>query len=194
MLEMEHSIGFNGKYLNTVLYHPTEKDTLVYNNGGLLVLESLHDKHKQEFLRGHDMEISCIAVSNNGRMMATGQLGTTFQRTPEAPVILWNYETRKPIAVLKGMLECVELLAFSPDDRYLAGVGRNNTFIIWDTKDGAPIHTRITEHPFTVLAWGDLNTQVNPKHPSYTLVQGNKQQIFINTLEFDISSMQYHLK
>jgi hypothetical protein len=46
LIEMEHSIGYNGRYSNTVLYHPTQPDTLIYNNGGLLVIESLHDKHK----------------------------------------------------------------------------------------------------------------------------------------------------
>lgn len=66
LLEMEHSIGYNGKYQNTVHYHPFDKDTLIYNIGGLLVLENLHDKHQQQFLRGHDMEISAIAVSNSG--------------------------------------------------------------------------------------------------------------------------------
>jgi len=69
------------------------------------------------------MEISCITVSNSGKLLATGQLGTQFQRTPEAPIILWSFETRKPLAVLKGMMDCVKLLAFSPDGRFLAGVG-----------------------------------------------------------------------
>ena len=46
MLEMEHSIGYNGSYPNTVHVHPTQKDTLIYNIGGLLVIEDLHDKHK----------------------------------------------------------------------------------------------------------------------------------------------------
>lgn len=76
MIEMEHSIGYNGKYSNTVHFHPTDKDTLIYSIGGLVVIEDLHDKHKQEFLRGHDMEISAIAVSNSGKLLATGQLGT----------------------------------------------------------------------------------------------------------------------
>ena len=38
----------------------------------LLVIENVLDKHQQQFLRGHDMEISAIAVSNSGRMIATG--------------------------------------------------------------------------------------------------------------------------
>ena len=76
---------------------------LIYNIGGLLVLENVHDKHNQQFLRGHDMEISSIAISNSGQLIATGQLGTIFQKLPDAPVILWNYQKKEPIAVLKGM-------------------------------------------------------------------------------------------
>lgn len=75
---------------------------MIYPIGGLLVLEDINDKHNQEFLRGHDMEISCIAVSASGKMFATGQKGTIFQKVPESPVILWNGETNKPAAVLKG--------------------------------------------------------------------------------------------
>jgi WD40 repeat protein len=103
MLEMEHSIGYGANYTNTVHFHPSKPNTLIYCIGGLLVIEDLMDKHKQEFLRGHDMEISAIAVSSSGRMIATGQKGTCFQKTPDAPVILWNSETLKPVAVLKGM-------------------------------------------------------------------------------------------
>ncbi len=64
-------------------------------------------------------------------------------------------------------------LAFSPDDRFLAALGANNTFIIWDTRDGSAIHTRVTEFPITVIAWGDQIDSTNPKHPSYTLVTAN---------------------
>ena len=45
LLELEHSIGYNGKYQSTVFYHPFDKDMLIYNIGGLLVLENVHDKH-----------------------------------------------------------------------------------------------------------------------------------------------------
>jgi WD40 repeat protein len=106
-------------------------------------------------------------------------------------VIIWNSETNKPVAVLKGMQRSVSKLAFSPDERFLAGIGENNTFIVWDTRDGSPIHTRITEQPFTILVWGQMLTEQNPKHPGYTLVTGNTQSVVINKLMFDISSMQY---
>lgn len=59
-------------------YHPNDKDSIIYNIGGLLVIENINDKHQQQFLRGHDMEISAIAISNSGNLIATGQLGTIF--------------------------------------------------------------------------------------------------------------------
>jgi len=158
LLELEHSIGYNGKYSSTVHYHPAETNMIIYNIGGLLVIEDVHDKHKQQFLRGHDMEISAITVSPSGRMIATGQLGTIFQKLPEAPIILWDYQKKEPITVLKGIQVCVKKLAFSPDERFLAALGENNTFIIWDTKDGAAIHTRVFEFPLTVVSWGDILT------------------------------------
>lgn len=73
---MEHSIGYTCRYPDTLKFHPVEKDTIIYNIGGLLVIENLHDKHKQQFLRGHDMELSALAVSNSGNFLATGQIGT----------------------------------------------------------------------------------------------------------------------
>ena len=45
IMELEHSIGYNGKYPDTIQFHPVDKDTLIYNIGGLLVIENLHDKH-----------------------------------------------------------------------------------------------------------------------------------------------------
>lgn len=116
MIEMDHSLGYNGKYPDTVKFHPTMENTLLYNIGGLLVVENLMDKHNQAFLRGHDMEISAIAVSNSGNIIATGQKGTVFQRVADAPIILWNMATRKPMAVLRGVQDQVLKLQFSPDD------------------------------------------------------------------------------
>jgi len=46
----------------------------------------------------------------------------------------------------------------------------------------------------TICSWGEILTDKNPKHPSYTLVTGNHTGVTINYLEFDISSMQYFLK
>lgn len=57
-------------------------------------------------------------------MIASGQLGTIFQKTPEAPIILWDFEKKEPLAVLKGMKIGIKKLEFSSDDKFLAALGR----------------------------------------------------------------------
>jgi len=44
------------------------------------------------------------------------------------------------------------------------------------------------------MSWGDILTDKNPKHPSYVIVTANQNSVQINSLEFDIASMQYYLK
>lgn len=119
LVELAHSIGYTGRNCGTLMYHPTSADTLIYSSGGLVVIENLHDKHQQDFLRGHDMEITAMAISSSGKYLATGQLGTIFQKTPEAPVILWDLEAKTPLAVLKGITSKVKELRFSPDSKFL---------------------------------------------------------------------------
>lgn len=46
-------------------------------------MDDLHFNHpspRQEFLRGHDMEISALALSASGNMLASGQLGTVHRK------------------------------------------------------------------------------------------------------------------
>jgi len=124
MIELDHIVGFNCQYLNTAIYHPYLKDTFIYTIGALVVIEPVNDKHNQSFLRGHDMEISAIEISHSGKMLATGQKGSAFLKIPEAPVILWDFEQKKPIFMLKGLQNAVRFLRFSEDDHFLAAYGK----------------------------------------------------------------------
>ena len=65
-LELDHVIGYNGKSLKTIHYHPKNPDLFIYSIGGLIVLEDINDRHKQDFLRGHDMSVTSLAISYSG--------------------------------------------------------------------------------------------------------------------------------
>lgn len=65
-LELDHIIGYNGRYFKTAQFHPKNPDILVYCIGGLVVIEDVNDRHKQDFLRGHDMNVTAIAISSSG--------------------------------------------------------------------------------------------------------------------------------
>ena len=61
----------------------------------------------QGFLRGHDADITCMAVSRSGRFMATGQRGMN------ADVRVWDLATGTCVHVLSEHDEGVACVAFS---------------------------------------------------------------------------------
>ena len=44
--------------------------------GSLASIENLSEVQGQRILRGHDMQVSALAVSPSGRYIASGQIGT----------------------------------------------------------------------------------------------------------------------
>lgn len=66
ILELEHVIGYNGKYPHTIQFINNSKGYFVYSIGGLIVVEDINEKHNQRFLRGHDMDISCLSIGSSG--------------------------------------------------------------------------------------------------------------------------------
>lgn len=83
-LKLECAIGFGGTrtcaYINIVsgtipsgfLLHPDGKHT-VYPMGSNVIIRT-HHTSDQEFLQGHSNVITCLAVSNSGRYIASGQV------------------------------------------------------------------------------------------------------------------------
>lgn len=192
ILELEHVVGYNGKFPDTIQYIPNSKNSYVYPIGGLVVIEDINDKHNQRFLKGHDMPISALAVSASGKYLATGQLGTIFAKIDDAPVILWDIAQARPINIFKGLRGGVRQLAFSPDDQFLAAYGDNNYFMIWSCRDFGLISSKVSETPLSQICWGEMKKI--GKHPLYTLITTNPGNVFINMLEFDLGSLQYQLK
>lgn len=77
-VELEHLCGLSNRFLNTVLCHPTRKDTFIYAVGSCVVIEDINNPHNQDFLRAHDAEVSAVAVSQNGMQ---GALRIIFSST-----------------------------------------------------------------------------------------------------------------
>ena len=78
--------------------------------GASIIVGDLTDPHNQFFLRGHDDQITCIAISNNGALIASGQRGDN------SDILIWDYETKKAIFRLSEHDNGVQCLEFSHDD------------------------------------------------------------------------------
>ena len=88
-LELESTIGFEGlvrerdwrsssdhlflgKVPRGLKLHP-DRLHMIYPLGCSLIIENLQTR-RQEFLLGHNNNVSCLAISNNGKYIASGQV------------------------------------------------------------------------------------------------------------------------
>jgi hypothetical protein len=54
----------------------------------------------------------------------------------EAPVIVWDFASRRQLYNLFGMKHGVTYLTFSPDERFLAAAGADKMLFLWDMEVG----------------------------------------------------------
>ena len=120
-----------------------------------IVTRDIADPHNQSFLTAHDDQITCLAVSYNGNMLASGQRGEN------ADVVLWDFHSKRAVFRLSEHDYEVTLVSFSYDDRLLLSCGNtlDGKLFIWNTANGhivsslALIPTVFSEAPRT-LTWG----------------------------------------
>jgi WD40 repeat protein len=66
-----------------------------------------------------------VAFSPDSRALATGGEGYTVK--------IWEVQTGRELATLRGHGGDVYTVAFSPDGRWLASAGEDSTVKVWDT-------------------------------------------------------------
>jgi len=137
-LELQGVIGFNGKVPNGLILHPGDQH-VIYPLGSTIVVRHLTE-NTQTFLQkgGHNMSVSCLALSSTGKYLASGQ--ESYMGFP-AQVIVWDletYEIKHKLVLHQGK---VEDLCFSPGEKYLASLGGrdDNKVCIWNVETGEPI-------------------------------------------------------
>jgi len=69
-LELSAVIGFQGKVTSGLILHP-DNEHIIYPLGTTIVVRHIISR-TQQFLRGHDNDISVITVSNTGKYIASG--------------------------------------------------------------------------------------------------------------------------
>lgn len=83
-----------------------------------------------EKLYGHGYEISAVAVSRDGSLVATACRASSIDHA-----VIRLYDTKEWLEVkpaLKAHSLTVTSLQFSPDDRYLLSVGRDRQWAVWE--------------------------------------------------------------
>lgn len=133
-LDLSAVIGFQGKVVDGLILHP-DNEHLIYPLGTTIVVRHIISR-TQQFLRGHDNNISVITVSQTGKYIASGQqTHMGFQ----ADVIIWDFDSMSMLHRLKLLHKVfIQSLSFSFNEMYLASVGGqdDNNLVIWDVETG----------------------------------------------------------
>ena len=190
-LELEHMLGFTGRTRETLLAHPTMAEVYIKSMGSAIVVGDLNDPHQQEFLRGHDMEISCLAVAPSGTYLASGQVGTTHRKGYGAPAIIWDLPGRRPLFTLQGHTVSVVLLRFSPDEKFVAACGQDCLLHIWDLATGEVLLGKKFPKPVALFVWGEVSTA--GRRAKYDVCIGAHGAMDVNELSFDPGRQQWTL-
>ncbi|XP_058531584.1 cilia- and flagella-associated protein 52 isoform X2 [Ochotona princeps] len=130
-LELDTVIGFNGHVPTGLKCHP-DQEHLIYPLGCTILIQAINT-NEQNFLHGHDNNVSCLTISKSGNYIASGQV--TFMGF-KADIILWDYKKRELVARLSLHKGKIEALAFSPNDLYLVSLGGpddgSGTIRVWE--------------------------------------------------------------
>ncbi len=83
-------------------------------------------------LRGrHAGEVRCLALSGDGKILATGA-------DQDTKVRLWDAQTLRPLAALAGHRAFVNCVAISSDGHWLASGSAYGDFLMWDLRTDTP--------------------------------------------------------
>ncbi|MCV6636979.1 hypothetical protein [Candidatus Albibeggiatoa sp. nov. NOAA] len=114
-----------------------EKDTATTRSNLLSVLQS--KKQRKTFLYGHTKGTNGMALSPDGKILASGGANQTIR--------LWDIATGKMLnQFLIGHTSNISSLAFSPDGKILASGSDDHTIRLWNITTGQALGQPLTGH------------------------------------------------
>ena len=105
---------------------------IVYPSQAILVAYHVTSSSQFVFL-GHSDKISCLALSPDNSIIASGQTG------PYSLVRLWDFQSRKCLSIFRNHEHSLYLLEYSYCGSFLCGVGKDkqgkSMLCLWDVRD-----------------------------------------------------------
>jgi WD40 repeat protein len=137
---------------------------------------------------GHTAEVKAVAVSPDGKLLATGSADRTIR--------LWDLATGAEKGLLTGHANAITALAFTPDSKQLVSADEK-TLHVWDVAQAKEVvvcrDAISNEAPIIIVLAGGKEARVwvaNRLIETYDLVQGKQLQSWSGH-DRDISSLAF---
>ncbi|CAF0967584.1 unnamed protein product [Brachionus calyciflorus] len=137
ILRLNKIIGFGSRSGSSIssavnlLKWTNDSNFLIYACQSIVIALNLDDKNQYCYV-GHSDRVSCVALSPDNSLIASGQTG------PYSLVRLWDFQTRKCLSIFRHHDHSLNLLEFSSCGNFLCGVGKDkqgkSMLVLWDIK------------------------------------------------------------
>jgi WD40 repeat protein len=155
IMRIRKVIGFSSAP-NTSIRWSRDGEYLIYGCHAIVVAYHLSTGEQYCYV-GHADRVSCIALNSDNSLIASGQAGQY------SLIRLWDFQTRKSLAIFRNHEHSLYLLEFSNCGRYLCGVGKDKQgktmVVIWDVnlktsaKLIAKAHTDVSIHKIMFISY-----------------------------------------
>lgn len=116
-----------------------------HDNESVLLNALQQTPHLITFLRGHTGTVRSLALTADGKILASGSADNT--------IVLWDVTAREPIGEpLTGHTGTVWSVAISSDGKTLVSGSADNTIMLWDLFTQQPLALPLTGHTAPVLS------------------------------------------
>jgi WD40 repeat protein len=145
--------GHTGR-VTCVRFHPDGKRLFSASQDGSVRVWHLVQGRQGTVFRAGDTPLTCLAFTRDGRRLAIGGFTSGDKAgTLTRLVGVWDVATGQETLSLRGYPTYVHAIAFSPDEKRLAGGLHDNTVKLWDLATGQEILT-LRGHRNRVLGVG----------------------------------------
>jgi WD40 repeat protein len=127
--------------------------TLAIGIGSTISVRTVQTMQEERRFDGHDGDISALAWSPDGKLLASGAQDDNAVR-------LWNANTGQLVHTFEGHRGWIRSLAFSPDSTLLASGSTDKSIVIWNVVNGQA--KQLTGHTDYVggVAWSPDGTML----------------------------------
>lgn len=174
-VSFDHFIGLNTDV--KILLHPSG-ESYVYSSGAHVIISDARSSNSRIY-RGHDDFITAIAISKDGKLVASGQKGTNSN------VIVWSYETMEEFFRFEEHDYMVQCLDFSEDCRVLVTGGNDNDGKIFflDVSNGYIISSaKLPPETNTIITGGFVKDIKKRDTDCYLFASGGFQGVILWSL------------